>query len=136
MDVVKPDPGLEQTNPDPSVYRCRRCRRIVASRSNLMTHTIKSKNSDLNQSSNRTPQSITTENLDNLPNIMKSCTLSSDKSLDRSSELEVCDKIYFVEPLDWMNVAKDVQGCLKCPKCSSKLGNFHWTEGEWSANSI
>jgi dual specificity phosphatase 12 len=139
MDVVKPDPGVEQTNPDPVVYRCRKCRRIVATRKNIMTHSVKIKTDTkgankskekINSDQNLLIEKMPTENLECLPNIMKSCTLSSEKSLDQSSEIEICNKIYFVEPLSWMNVINNIQGCLKCPKCSSKLGNFNWIEGE------
>ncbi|XP_041764886.1 dual specificity protein phosphatase MPK-4 [Anopheles merus] len=42
MDVVKPDPGVTQESPEPYVYRCRKCRRVVASRSNLLLHKPKS----------------------------------------------------------------------------------------------
>lgn len=37
-DLIKPDPGLTQVQPEPNVYRCKRCRRIVAAESNLLTH--------------------------------------------------------------------------------------------------
>lgn len=39
MDLIKPDPALTQSNPEPIVYRCRKCRRILAAKSNLVTHT-------------------------------------------------------------------------------------------------
>ncbi|ETN59944.1 dual-specificity protein phosphatase [Anopheles darlingi] len=42
MDVVKQDPGVTQESPEPYVYRCRKCRRVVASRSNLLLHKPKS----------------------------------------------------------------------------------------------
>uniref|UniRef100_A0A182XW25 Uncharacterized protein n=1 Tax=Anopheles stephensi TaxID=30069 RepID=A0A182XW25_ANOST len=42
MDVVKTDPGVTQESPEPYVYRCRKCRRVVASRSNLLLHKPKS----------------------------------------------------------------------------------------------
>uniref|UniRef100_A0AAG5CUH1 Protein-tyrosine-phosphatase n=1 Tax=Anopheles atroparvus TaxID=41427 RepID=A0AAG5CUH1_ANOAO len=42
MDVVKADPGVTQESPEPYVYRCRKCRRVVATRSNLMLHKPKS----------------------------------------------------------------------------------------------
>uniref|UniRef100_A0A182VRE3 Uncharacterized protein n=1 Tax=Anopheles minimus TaxID=112268 RepID=A0A182VRE3_9DIPT len=42
MDVVKADPGVTQESPEPYVYRCRKCRRVVASRSNLLLHKPKS----------------------------------------------------------------------------------------------
>lgn len=38
-DLVKPDPGLTQSKPEPNVYRCKKCRRVLASESNLITHT-------------------------------------------------------------------------------------------------
>ncbi|KFB46988.1 hypothetical protein ZHAS_00014997 [Anopheles sinensis] len=38
MDVVKADPGVTQESPEPYVYRCRKCRRVVATRSNLLLH--------------------------------------------------------------------------------------------------
>ncbi|KAG6457756.1 dual specificity protein phosphatase MPK-4 [Manduca sexta] len=37
-DLIKPDPGLTRERPDPIVYRCRKCRRIVASQSNILPH--------------------------------------------------------------------------------------------------
>lgn len=38
MDLVKPDPALTQAKPEPHVYRCRKCRRIVAAKGNIITH--------------------------------------------------------------------------------------------------
>lgn len=38
MDVVKPDPAVTQETPEPIVYRCRKCRRVVATKSNLLSH--------------------------------------------------------------------------------------------------
>lgn len=38
MDVVKPDPAVTQESPEPIVYRCRKCRRVVARKSNLLMH--------------------------------------------------------------------------------------------------
>ncbi|EFA12947.1 dual specificity protein phosphatase MPK-4 [Tribolium castaneum] len=40
MDLIKFDPGLTQTQPEPNVYRCKKCRRVLASESNLMTHKV------------------------------------------------------------------------------------------------
>lgn len=37
-DLVKPDPGLVRERPDPIVYRCKKCRRIVANQSNIIPH--------------------------------------------------------------------------------------------------
>ncbi|XP_060517754.1 dual specificity protein phosphatase MPK-4-like [Cylas formicarius] len=38
MDLIQPDPGLPQSQPEPNVYRCKKCRRILASESNLILH--------------------------------------------------------------------------------------------------
>ncbi|CAH1369393.1 dual specificity protein phosphatase MPK-4-like [Tenebrio molitor] len=40
MDLIKFDPGLTQTHPEPNVYRCKKCRRVLACESNLITHKI------------------------------------------------------------------------------------------------
>lgn len=42
IEVVKPDPGISQVYPEPIVYRCKKCRRILASQSNLLPHNDKS----------------------------------------------------------------------------------------------
>lgn len=38
FDLIKVDPGLTQAQPEPNVYRCKKCRRVVAAESNLITH--------------------------------------------------------------------------------------------------
>ncbi|CAH0557977.1 unnamed protein product [Brassicogethes aeneus] len=43
FDLIKPDPGRTQTEPNPNVYRCKKCRRVVASENNLLTHKNKGK---------------------------------------------------------------------------------------------
>lgn len=84
IDCIKSDPGLTQSQPEPNVYRCKKCRRVVATESNLLIH--------------------------------------KDKDED-------CKMTYFVEPLQWMNVAQTPQGKLYCPKCDNKLGSFSWVMG-------
>ncbi|KAJ2946755.1 hypothetical protein O0L34_g12814 [Tuta absoluta] len=37
-DLVKPDPGLTRERPDPMVYRCKKCRRVVAGQTNIIPH--------------------------------------------------------------------------------------------------
>lgn len=36
--LIKADPGLVQTQPEPNVYRCKKCRRVLATQSNLLIH--------------------------------------------------------------------------------------------------
>lgn len=42
FDLIKPDPGLTQRQPEPNGYRCKKCRRVLASESSLMNHEDKS----------------------------------------------------------------------------------------------
>ena len=39
--LIKPDPAITQENPEPIVYRCRKCRRVLVSKSHLMQHQSK-----------------------------------------------------------------------------------------------
>lgn len=36
--LIQPDPGVPQTKPDPKVFRCRKCRRVLAAESHLIEH--------------------------------------------------------------------------------------------------
>ncbi|XP_045761551.1 dual specificity protein phosphatase MPK-4-like [Maniola jurtina] len=56
-DLVKPDPGLIRERPDPIVYRCKKCRRIVASQSNIIPHLPKQVKIDLAKKNIRPPPS-------------------------------------------------------------------------------
>ncbi|CAG9854462.1 unnamed protein product [Phyllotreta striolata] len=42
---------------------------------------------------------------------------------------KICDKMFFMEPITWMNVTKSDRGRLFCPKCSLDVGNFNWVVG-------
>lgn len=136
MDLVKADPGLVQSNPEPSVYRCRKCRRVIAAKTNLITHTpataIKRKESNPSTHKNplsevNTPDEEFAHGTDkNEPHLLERMTaqLFIDSNLDTSSR---CAEIIFIEPLAWMaDIGKQTQGKLNCPKCQSKLGNFTW----------
>lgn len=48
MDLVAQDPAVIQETPEPFVYRCRKCRRILASKSNLILHKPPKANIDSN----------------------------------------------------------------------------------------
>lgn len=37
-DLIKPDPALVRERPDPIVYRCKKCRRVLASQANIIPH--------------------------------------------------------------------------------------------------
>lgn len=154
MDLVKPDPGLIQSKPEPSVYRCRKCRRIVAAKSNLITHAplaaatdipgctvpdskhvtfkaeIHVRSEHLADETKDTAPPLTAAMSPNrlLERVNTLCISStSEKSSADDAPLPRCQEILFIEPLAWMlDIGKQTQGKLNCPKCHSKLGNFTW----------
>ncbi|XP_067009394.2 dual specificity protein phosphatase MPK-4 [Anabrus simplex] len=102
VDVMKSDPNLITVRPEPLVYRCRKCRRILASASNLLPHVKKEKPSWVDDKWTK----------------------------EDHSTLALCSETYFVEPIVWMTcVTNNLQGKLHCPKCNSKLGSFSWIMG-------
>ncbi|KAM3956614.1 dual specificity protein phosphatase MPK-4 [Aphomia sociella] len=56
-DLVKPDPGVIRERPDPIVYRCKKCRRIVASQNNIIPHIPKQVKVELAKKGIRPPPS-------------------------------------------------------------------------------
>lgn len=140
MDLVKPDPGLTQSKPEPIVYRCRKCRRIIAAKSNLITHTPVSSNEqkpdDTRQVTFKADVHAQTESSSDESKVgakgllERMNTLCVNSSSEKSSGCESqrrCKEILFIEPLAWMlDIGKQTQGKLNCPKCQSKLGNFTW----------
>ncbi|XP_050663686.1 dual specificity protein phosphatase MPK-4-like isoform X2 [Leptidea sinapis] len=56
-DLVKPDPGIIHERPDPIVYRCKKCRRIVASQNNIIPHIPKQVKIELAKKGIRPPPS-------------------------------------------------------------------------------
>lgn len=148
MDLVTSDPGLTQTNPEPIVYRCRKCRRVVAARSNVMTHR-RSVTAGMTaaKSDDRQPTEITS--IDDV--MIDKLNITPHNNSERSSEegavggnddgkpqqgrnlddrQSICTEIYFIEPLTWMaGILRQTQGKLNCPKCHCKLGNFSWIMG-------
>lgn len=138
MDLVKSDPGLIQSKPEPIVYRCKKCRRIVAAKSNLITHSpVAASLATADQSKHVTfkadihvhsesssDESKAKEILDRLNTL--GLNSASEKSINGETQLR-CKEILFIEPLAWMiDIGKQTQGKLNCPKCQSKLGNFTW----------
>lgn len=139
MNLIAPDPGLMQEKPEPHVYRCRKCRRIVASKSNLITH--KPKDQELNSFDSPLPKrKEKLESSQKFLNMQCQEAGSSDDILeitdqvmatslnDKPCDPPVCTKTFFVEPMTWMkDVAHGVEGKLYCPSCKSKIGSYNWT---------
>lgn len=100
-DVVKPDPGVSVVKPSSRVYRCKKCRRVVASVGNLLPHL---KNEKLSWKDSRWSSNYTMLNL--------------------------CTETLFIEPLKWIDsVLQSESGKILCPKCRAKLGSFNWIMG-------
>ncbi len=133
MDLVKQDPGLVQTNPEPIVYRCKKCRRIVAAKSNIITHKPMSRNLRLKElKMDAYSDDQTGIMIDEISDKLKENSLSSDRSSD-NVEVDFCKDVYFIEPLAWMDgILRQTNGKLHCPKCQSKLGSFSWTMGTFN----
>lgn len=150
MDLVTSDPGLTQTNPEPIVYRCRKCRRVVAARSNVMTHRRSATGGLTVTTKDRQPTEIIS--IDDV--LIDKLNITPHNNSDRSSDdveegavggtdeakpqqgrgvdeaPNICTEMYFIEPLTWMDgILRQTQGKLNCPKCHCKLGNFSWIMG-------
>lgn len=154
MNLLRPDPGVMQEHPEPHVYRCRKCKRIVASKSNLILHKVPRelempfdspvlvvKKKEKAESTQAYLSNLLGSNADDQDAIIditdKILTTSlSDKSLSEvekaggvvvDQEREICNKIYFIEPIVWMKeVVNNVEGKLYCPSCHTKIGSFNW----------
>ncbi|XP_017850317.1 dual specificity protein phosphatase MPK-4 [Drosophila busckii] len=132
--VVRPDPDIARENPEPSVYRCRRCRRILASKSHVLEHRPRnmtmSANHDTTQGDAMPMTAACSSSeprlLEQLANRMRKSSLGS-PSHDSTGASNQCRSLLFVEPIAWMpRIMLNTQGRLYCPKCEQKLGNFSW----------
>lgn len=143
MNLLSPDPSLTQERPEPHVYRCRKCRRIVASKSNLITHMLKDQEyvyeSPLQRRKEK-PQLVqkflhhehgaaTSTDIDEVTEKLMATTIGG-KSLAgkyQETQPQICTRMFFVEPMTWMkDVVNNVEGKLYCPNCQSKIGSFNW----------
>ncbi|XP_067635712.1 dual specificity protein phosphatase MPK-4 [Eurosta solidaginis] len=142
--LIKSDPAVTQENPEPIVYRCRKCRRILVSKSHILWHNNKSLTTPTatthtlpktNNSSNEVGQQIP-RLLEEIATQIRKASLGSPAgafgadttAIEQQSA--VCHSILFVEPISWMrNISHNTQGRLNCPKCDQKVGNFSWING-------
>ncbi|CAD6234200.1 GSCOCG00007645001-RA-CDS [Cotesia congregata] len=123
IDLIKPDPQLTTVRPEPTVYRCKRCRRVVASASNLLPH-FPNERQIWRYIGNKTYDGLSPKQIQKLAKIEKH------KKDGTSNSTEACTKTHFIEPLAWMrDIIHNVEGKLNCPKCETKLGSFSWISG-------
>ncbi|KAG8365530.1 hypothetical protein BUALT_Bualt18G0114700 [Buddleja alternifolia] len=82
------------------IYRCKKCRRIVASEEHIVSHTRGQG---------------------------QKCFKWKKRSEDSDMELPQCSSI-FVEPLKWMQSVEGgcVEDKLQCIGCKARLGSFNW----------
>uniref|UniRef100_A0A1A9WVL4 protein-tyrosine-phosphatase n=1 Tax=Glossina brevipalpis TaxID=37001 RepID=A0A1A9WVL4_9MUSC len=144
--IIKPDPAITQENPEPIVYRCRKCRRVLASKSHVLMHMPKIQNCSNNGTSNVTDNqkqsaklveqistqirkvSLTATSTSNSNGQLS--VMASPERIDDNKSIQCCQNILFVEPIAWMrHIATSTQGKLNCPKCEQKLGSFSWING-------
>ncbi|XP_033184093.1 dual specificity protein phosphatase MPK-4 isoform X2 [Bombus vancouverensis nearcticus] len=112
-DLIKSDPALATVHPEPTVYRCKKCRRIIASASNVLPHMPNERQIWRHISTRKASREL-------LEPLQKR----------EQQPAEFCTKILFVEPLAWMpDITHNVEGKLNCPKCNTKLGSFSWIAG-------
>lgn len=141
--LIKSDPAITQENPEPIVYRCRKCRRVLASKSHVLLHTPK--NQATKVSSNE-PEALDKSELPpTAPRLLEQIAAQirkvsiSTPTDGQRPEIEgggyqttFCQSILFVEPIAWMqHISNNTQGRLNCPKCEQKLGNYSWINGEF-----
>lgn len=126
MDLVKADPALTTVRPEPTVYRCKKCRRIVANASNILPHSPKEKQIWRHVSKKGNDKTPLPKQIRNL----QMPEAAAKQPEEAKTTVEVCNKTYFIEPLAWMpDITHNVEGKLNCPKCNSKLGSFSWISG-------
>lgn len=127
--VVRPDPDITREMPEPIVFRCRRCRRVLASKSNVLEHRARSSAA---VESAQSTQEAAAQQLEQLPERLRKVSLGSPgHEATTSPGGTPCRSLLFVEPIAWMpRIMLNTQGRLYCPKCEQKLGNFSWVNGE------
>ncbi|PKI50833.1 dual specificity protein phosphatase 12-like [Punica granatum] len=94
------------------VYRCKKCRRIVASQANVVGHVPGEGESSFEWHKRR-----------------------SGNPFNRDDEYE-CSSV-FVEPLRWMKSVEEgaMEGKLSCAHCDARLGYFNWSGIQCSCGS-
>ncbi|CAN4105583.1 unnamed protein product [Withania somnifera] len=101
IDSSEKNSDVSIDDPKPHViYRCKKCRRIVASEEQVVPHE---------------------------PGEGQICFKWKKRSDDLYKESSKCSSI-FVEPMKWMEVVEEgcVQDKLQCLGCQARLGYFNW----------
>eukprot|EP00884_Botryococcus_braunii_P003464 jgi/Botrbrau1/13118/Bobra.0187s0075.1 len=108
-DFPEPSTAPDAVN-EATMYRCRTCRRLVATSDNVA------------------PEDLVVKNATHFFYGKRKTSPPSQTAPERT---------LFVEPLHWMEeVCRGVQGKLYCPQCKARLGSFNWagtqnSRGSW-----
>ncbi|KAK7095589.1 dual specificity protein phosphatase 12-like [Littorina saxatilis] len=99
-----------------TVYRCRKCRRVLFMSGAVMGH-VKGQGESAFDWRSRVPAN------------QQHDSASDDDRSDHDDDMkgEKCEVSLFVEPVAWMKgEIENVEGKLACPKCKAKLGSYVW----------
>ncbi|XP_061358532.1 probable inactive dual specificity protein phosphatase-like At4g18593 [Gastrolobium bilobum] len=96
-------PESETTTKPQLIYRCKKCRRIVASEDNIVSHERGKGESSFKWKKR------------------------SSEPWEMEKQPADCTSI-FVEPMKWMQAVQEghVEEKLLCMSCNARLGNFNW----------
>ncbi|XP_024360951.1 uncharacterized protein [Physcomitrium patens] len=98
-----PSNTIESGTERSTVYRCKKCRRVVARDENVIGHDVGGGESAFKWQKRGGKEGMYTQ-------------------------APVCTSM-FVEPMQWMTAVEEgvVEGKLQCVKCEARLGNFNWS---------
>ncbi|XP_068308830.1 probable inactive dual specificity protein phosphatase-like At4g18593 [Pyrus communis] len=119
VEAANPINGGAEETVTPAAFRCKKCRRVVASQDNVLDH----KPGEGEQSWRRKPKSGGGDG-------------GSSKSEEEGSKY--CSSIFVDEPPMWMKTAVGegaVEGKLYCGHCKSRLGCFNWAGTQCSCGA-
>lgn len=100
---------IKADSPENYVLRCKRCRRTLASESDLEVH--EPPGADSRQS----------KFIKNAPN--------SRRIISVTEAASVCSHYFMAEPVEWMRTElekEELEGKFACPKCEVKVGGYSW----------
>lgn len=96
----------------PMVYKCKKCRRTLATAFNLLPHV-------------QDESPVWTASKWSLP---------AEDVLEAASEagLQLCSASLFINPVKWMEpeIKQNLTGRLYCPNCQARVGQYSWVRGE------
>ena len=109
--------GQRSSANHPVVYKCKRCRRTLATAFNMLPHCIK-----------ESPDWADPK-----------WALPCEEVLEGASDtgLSLCSASVFINPTRWMagEIKAKLAGRLYCPQCQARVGNYSWVMGR-ECNSL